>query len=40
MDFETIPAKDLNRCVREGSSVIIDLRSPEEYQEALTDCQK
>ena len=34
MDFETIPAKDLNRCVREGSSVIIDLRSPEEYREA------
>lgn len=31
MDFETIPAKELNRCVREGR-VIIDLRTPEEYE--------
>lgn len=31
MDFETIPAKELNRCVQEGL-VIIDLRSPGEYR--------
>ncbi|MDO5344330.1 MAG: rhodanese-like domain-containing protein [Lachnospiraceae bacterium] len=34
MEFETIPARDLNRYVRDRHSVIIDLRSPEEYQEA------
>lgn len=32
MDFETIPAKELDRYVREGW-LIIDLRSPQEYQE-------
>lgn len=32
MDFETIPAKDLNDFVRNGR-MIIDLRSPEEYRE-------
>ena len=31
MDFETIPAKELDRCVREGR-VIIDLRTPQEYR--------
>lgn len=34
MDFETIPAKELDRYVREGRGVVIDLRSPEEYREA------
>lgn len=31
MDFETIPAKELNRCVQEGLA-IIDLRTPGEYR--------
>lgn len=33
MDFEAIPAKDLNRFVRDGRAVVIDLRSPQEYRE-------
>ena len=32
MDFEAIPAKALDRYVREGRAVVIDLRSPEEYR--------
>lgn len=32
MEFETIPAKELDRWVREGR-IIIDLRSPEEYRQ-------
>ncbi len=31
MDFETIPARELDRFVREGR-VIIDLRTPQEYR--------
>lgn len=34
MDFETIPAKELNHIVREGRAVIIDLRTQEEYRKA------
>lgn len=32
MEFETIPAKELDRWVGEGR-IIIDLRSPEEYRQ-------
>lgn len=32
MDFETIPAKDLDRLVQDGRTVIVDLRSPDEYR--------
>lgn len=34
MDFETIPARELNRYVREGRGIIVDLRDREEYRES------
>ena len=32
MGFETIPARELDRLIKDGRGVIIDLRSPEEYR--------
>ena len=32
MGFQTISARELNRCVHENRWMIIDLRSPEEYR--------
>ncbi len=31
MGFQTISARELNLCVRDGRRIIIDLRSPQEY---------
>ncbi|MDD2959542.1 MAG: rhodanese-like domain-containing protein [Lachnospiraceae bacterium] len=32
MEFGTIPARELDRYVQENGTVILDLRSPEEYR--------
>lgn len=31
MEFQTISARELNRCVKDSRRMIIDLRSPQEY---------